>query len=290
MLQQARDWRQLLILESLLMEKDQALERYFSYRDVVGCTTPPQAALMAYFLRSLHLRGYVGNFLEIGVYRGRSSMLFGMFLAGHRKLHMVDPGVEGAVLQELQENLVALNPKLDLERDIIVDKRFSHELQRDYAVHNRGEYAFIHIDGGHAIFDVYRDLELAEVLLNERGVVICDDFFAAGRPGVTEGVYKFLHDRPGVFRMLMTGYNKAVLVRVDYYETWWRHLVDTIGDYMEVNWRLVQIHLYASPIEFPTLGLVERTPDQPMYGGYFERKEAQDMLRVLQKAVASKDA
>ena len=272
------------------MEKDPSLESYFNYRDVVGCTTPPQAVLMAYFLRSIQNFGYLGNLLEIGVYRGRSSMLFGMFLSGQRKLHMVDPGIGGAVLRELQENLIALNPKLDLEKNTIVDRRFSHELQRDYAVNNRGEYAFIHIDGGHSIFDVYRDLELAEVLLNERGVIICDDFFATGRPGVTEGVYKFLHERPGVFRMLMAGYNKAVLVRVDHYENWWCHLLTTIHEYMEANWRPVQIHLYASPIEFPTLGLVERAATQPLYGGYFERAEAKEMIRVLQKAVGANDA
>ncbi|WP_262690348.1 class I SAM-dependent methyltransferase [Kordiimonas aestuarii] len=269
------------------MSKDASLERYYGFREVVGCTTAPQAALMAYFLKALNDTGVRGDVLEIGVYRGRSSMLFGLYLHGRRRLHLVDPGLKGDVLEELTRNLTDIAPSMDFERDVIIDMRMSQELQYDYAVQNRGQYAFIHIDGGHSMLDVYRDLQQAEKMLGEKGIVICDDFFAAGRPAVTEGVYKYLHDHPGVFKILLTGYNKAVLARADRYEEWWVRIINSLGEYLESNWRPVQIHLYNSPLEFPTLGLSERTKEQCPFGGYFEREESHALIAALSKAVGA---
>ena len=264
--------------------KDELLEKYMGFRTVVGCTTPPQAALMSYFLKTLCDEGVKGDLLEIGVYRGRSSMLFGMYLYGRRRLHLVDPGLDGDVLEELTKNLTDLSPALDFERDVLIDKRLSHELERDAAVHDRGKYAFIHIDGGHSMIDVYRDLEQSAKLLNEWGIVICDDFYASGRPAVTEGVYRFMHENPNVFKLLITGYNKAVLARVDAFELWWVRIIQSLGEYLEANWRPVQIHLYNSPLEFPTLGLSERAKEHSPFGGYFARQEARDMIAALTKA------
>lgn len=272
-----------------MSEKNPALARYYAHDKMVGCTQPAQAALMSFFLQQMHEAGTAGDVMEIGVYRGMSAILFSLYLGNRRKLHLVDPGIHGNVRATIEEHLLALNPDLKLEERVLFDDRFSQHLKRDTTIHNRQQYGFIHVDGGHAVADVYRDLESAADLLTDDGIVICDDFFGTGRPDVTEGVYRYLRERPTVFRILVTGHHKAVLCRVDAYSKWWIRIVKDMPDYMEANHRPTQLHLYGSPVEFPTIGLVDRAPNQPTYAGYFLTDAAQEFVAVMSKAIGLTD-
>lgn len=264
---------------------DARLKAYLEKDEVVGCQSPPQAAIMSFFLRQLEAFGIARDLMEIGVHRGRSAMLVAQALSPGRKLHLVDWRLEGAVLEEVVTNITSLNPGLSVD-DMIADCRYSTDLHKDYALNARGAYSFIHIDGGHAATDVYQDLVLVDQLLCEQGVVICDDFCAEGRPGVTEAVYRYLHDHPYSFKLVLTGWKKAVLVRTAALGFWWTEIVAGIVDFMEANWRPVQLHSYQSPIVNPTLALVPRAGDSPPFAGFFWLEDSIRLADALKAAGA----
>lgn len=264
---------------------DARLRAYFDQKNVIGCQSPPQATLISFFLRQLEALGIKQDLMEIGVHRGRSAMLIAQALPVGRKLHLVDWRLEGAVLDEAMANITGLNPTLGAD-DMIADCRYSTALHTDYALKARGAYSFIHIDGGHAATDVFQDLVLADQLLCEQGIVVCDDFCAEGRPGVTEAVYRYLNENPYSFKLVLTGWNKAVLVRTAALGFWWTETVAGIVDFMEANWRPVQLHSYQSPIVNPTLALVPRTGDSPPFAGFFWLEDSARLAAALQAAGA----
>jgi hypothetical protein len=70
-----------------------------------------------------------------------------------------------------------------------------------------------HIDGGHDTNNVYLDLILAESCLHAQGAIIMDDAYQPAWPGVMDGIYRFMHERPNRLAPLIYGFKKLVLVR-----------------------------------------------------------------------------
>ncbi len=83
-----------------------------------------------------------------------------------------------------------------------------------------------HIDGGHSARHVYRDLHTADRALHPAGIVVLDDFHNFAWPGVAEGFFRFMADRPGVFAPLVAGFNKGILTRPDARDVYLRTLDD----------------------------------------------------------------
>jgi predicted O-methyltransferase YrrM len=55
----------------------------------------------------------------------------------------------------------------------------------------------VYIDGSHLERDVANDLTSFEEILNEGGIILCDDYKHSRIPGVTQAVTKFLQAQPG---------------------------------------------------------------------------------------------
>lgn len=55
-----------------------------------------------------------------------------------------------------------------------------------------GRARIFSIDGSHTAEATYKDLQTATRSLSVGGIIMIDDMFAAGWPGVSEGVFRFM--------------------------------------------------------------------------------------------------
>ncbi len=80
------------------------------------------------------------------------------------------------------------------------------------------------IDGGHTAAIVEHDLGIADAGLGEAGVVIADDYFDSGYPGVSEGTARFMLRNPDALRPFALGDSRMFLCRPEWTERYRRAL------------------------------------------------------------------
>ncbi|HTR84141.1 MAG TPA: class I SAM-dependent methyltransferase [Reyranella sp.] len=152
--------------------------------------------------------GATGDFFEIGVWKGRSASVLANYRKGREKIYLCDikmdepaiqtairsTGIEPANLVPIETSSADLASRLDL--------RTMHRSVR-----------WVHIDGEHTGPAVYRELELANRIANDDGLVVIDDFFSERYPANTTEAIRYLEKNPFHFRFLAVGYNKAYFCR-----------------------------------------------------------------------------
>jgi hypothetical protein len=149
-----------------------------------------------------------GDLFEIGVFRGRSASILANYRKDAEKLYLCDLRLEeDAVRAAIRSigiepaNLVSLpGPSADLPAKL--DLQAMHQSVR-----------WFHIDGEHTGTAVYRDLELANRIVNPQGIVVIDDFFSPRYPANTTEVIRYMEKNPFHFRLLAVGFNKGYLCR-----------------------------------------------------------------------------
>lgn len=159
--------------------------------------------------------GVSGNLCEIGVHRGRTSVLLGMLLAPGERL-IVNDIFE---LQQFNISASGFGSEKNFLRNMgrcFKDLGFLTVIKKPSSDLVLGETTdrcriFV-IDGGHTAAETLGDLGTARRALLERGIIMIDDYFNADFPGVSEGVCRFLigHDDfvPWVFC-----FNQLFLIR-----------------------------------------------------------------------------
>ncbi len=80
------------------------------------------------------------------------------------------------------------------------------------------------IDGGHTADVVENDFAIADASLCDAGVVISDDYFDSGYPGVSEGTARFLLGHPQALCPFAIGDSRMFLCRPAFAETYRRAL------------------------------------------------------------------
>jgi hypothetical protein len=75
------------------------------------------------------------------------------------------------------------------------------------------DFRWIHIDGEHTGMAIINDLNIANTLLDDVGVIIIDDFFNAEYPQITAAVFDWLRLNPIQLTLFLIGYNKGYLCR-----------------------------------------------------------------------------
>lgn len=88
-----------------------------------------------------------------------------------------------------------------------------------------GTLRFISIDGGHTPEHTINDLKISNDLINNEGVVILDDFLNGQWLGVTEGVGRFLSDKPTLVPFA-AGFNKLFLCKLSYHGYYYKIMND----------------------------------------------------------------
>jgi hypothetical protein len=177
------------------------LDRYAS---LPGWFTEESAAVWDVLLAFQRNQKIVGTALEIGVYHGKSAALACMHLQKDEKLVLVDP-YRLETVRSLLENLK--------EENVLLYPCISTRLPEPDMAALSGQCRWIHIDGEHTGFACSHDLALADRLLDDRGVVVIDDFLSPKYPQVSAAVFAYLLTHPFSFRMFLCGFQKAYLVR-----------------------------------------------------------------------------
>ena len=214
-----------------------------------GWFWPAAAYLFAWIDDQQRRAGVTGNLFEIGVYHGKSAVLlarllqtserlgvcdlFGRAVDAARRPQAVDMGrvdpnrtdLNGEFLARFLGNLRNHGPSTSLGK---VDAYCGASGRLDVA-DTTDHCRIFHIDGGHEAADVVADLAVADRALAPGGVVILDDFHNFAWPGVAEGFFTFMRDRPDRFAPLAIGFNKGVLCRSADHATWRARLADETG-------------------------------------------------------------
>ena len=149
-----------------------------------------------------------GDLFEIGVWRGRSASVLASYRKGDEKLYLCDLRLdEEAVHRAIRSvgaeptNIVPLSgPSADLPAKL--DLQAMHQTVR-----------WLHIDGEHTGTAVYRELELANRIVNNDGIVVIDDFFSPRYPANTTEAVRYLEKNPFHFRLLAVAFNRGYFCR-----------------------------------------------------------------------------
>jgi hypothetical protein len=172
---------------------------------VEGFFTAQNAALWDALLSFQTEQNIVGDFLEIGVYKGRSALLSALHLRNSEQFHLID-GTH--FLEEAEQHL---GPILAQRGQYI--QKMSYEISHQDLQGIRHRCRWVHIDGEHTGRAVWNDLELCEQVLSSDGVLILDDFFNPMYPQLSEAAFAFLAQNKYKLSMFLCGWNKAYLAR-----------------------------------------------------------------------------
>lgn len=161
--------------------------------------------------------GITGNLFEIGVHHGKTALMLARMLRGDERLGVcdvfgrqdlnVDHSGEGS--EELFLTNVRKLGRIPEERLRVFAKR-SAELTSEETTRTCRVF---HIDGGHLPADVFSDLTTADAAILDAGIVAVDDVFNPNWPGVAEGFFKFIAERPRALVPVLIGGNKVYLTR-----------------------------------------------------------------------------
>jgi Methyltransferase domain len=147
-------------------------------------------------LSSSRLLG-AGNFLEVGVFFGKSAVAMGYGRNNDEKIVLIDP-FETILIPS---NNYDENSQVSLYKDLTLTKMlnffsFAHKLHpeihvgssKDILPQITDQFKFIHLDGAHNYIDVKKDIEYSLKLLSKRSILVFDDYMHSEYPGVTKAI------------------------------------------------------------------------------------------------------
>jgi hypothetical protein len=212
------------------MNSQEVADYLRSTRNVEGWFFPIDAYLFGLIDSIQKNEGISGNLFEIGVHHGKTAVFLGRAadagellgvcdVFGQQQLN-ADRSGEGS-LELFTNNMRSLGGTS--EGRLRVFARRSDTLTTGDTT---TECRFFHIDGGHLPADVRADLVTALAALRPEGVVAVDDLFNPNWPGVSEGFYQFMRERPGELVPILIGGNKVMLTGPSAAETYERHWRD----------------------------------------------------------------
>lgn len=172
---------------------------------VEGMFTPMAMSVIDSLLSFQGEAGITGNFLEFGVFRGRSAVLMGRHLGGQERLVLVD------IADYLDRD--ALAPFRD-QIDFILTP--TENFRACYPAYGRNAHTFrfIHIDASHAYRATFHELEMADQLLTKQGGIIAlDDFANLNYSQNISAIFKYLHTTQTDLTMFLVTDEKAYLCR-----------------------------------------------------------------------------
>jgi hypothetical protein len=227
--------------------------------DFEGWFSDQSAALFDIFLDFQREQNIVGDFIEIGVYKGRSALMSALHLGDDEVFHLID------ISSYLKETEKELAPILG-QRGKFYQQR-SELLTAEVLGLTKYSARWIHIDGDHTGRAVWNDLSLCEPLLSDDGIIILDDFFNVAYPQITEATFAFLSAYPYSLKLILTASHKAYLARPLFARTYLKMIRETLATSLHQR----DIHDFmicksTTNEETPCFGISSRWQDRDYYG------------------------
>jgi SAM-dependent methyltransferase len=171
---------------------------------VPGWFFPPDTLLFVAIDGLQRERGVTGDVLEIGTFQGRCAILLGCLAGPDERLVVCDLFEEmGDISAENKQERLAYSAQHDLpfpQRSEFEAHylRFHPSLPQIHQIPSAdldrhltaGTFRFVHVDGGHALDVVRRDIETARRLLGKGGVVVFDDWANSQEPGIALAIWQ----------------------------------------------------------------------------------------------------
>lgn len=190
-----------------------------------------------------------GNFLEIGVYKGKSAILQCLHAAEQEICLFVDQGM----YEETQVLLRGLHANSNFYRC-----RSQSLLRHGFDLANfSASCRWVHIDGGHSASACSYDLHIGDQVLSEDGIICVDDFFNSSYPQVTAAVFDYLNKNPFSLKLFLCGFNKGYLARPYYCDYYLRYLLrDFHKDLRQRNYQnKISLVKTSMPSDFNCFGM-----------------------------------
>jgi hypothetical protein len=161
------------------------------------------AALLVAWLTRLQIdMGVVGSVGEIGVHHGKFFLALTTAASPSETFWAIDVfslqhlNTDGSGKGDLDKFMSNLDMFGVDSASVRLYETSSDELSPSFFFHNGlAPVRMASIDGGHSAWTTYHDLVLISCALPDGGIVIIDDYFNHGWPGVTDGLFRFLHLR-----------------------------------------------------------------------------------------------
>lgn len=194
------------------------------------------AMLTAQLCAAQHAAGLRGNFLEIGVYKGKYLSILCRAAGSEEKVVGFDLfiGAEdtASVAESVRANMAAACGAPARVEIVVADSLALTEPELR-ARATSDSFRFISIDGGHTKEVVYHDLELAAAVLCEGGIIALDDAFNHTTPGVIEGITEFIFRNKPALAPFAHCYNKLFVTTPGHHE---RYLRETLALLDALTW------------------------------------------------------
>ena len=192
-----------------------------------------------------------GNFLEIGVWKGKSAILSCLHANPEETCLLVD--------------LIMFDEAQELLRNLHSNSNFYRCKSQNFWQNEANLHQFfsscrwIHIDGAHSGSACFNDLQIANQLLSEEGIICMDDFFNPSYPQVTAAVFNFLYQFPFSLKLFLCGFNKGYLARPYYCDNYLRYLLENFhNDLSLINYsEKITLYKTSRPGDFNCFGLRE---------------------------------
>lgn len=244
---------------------DSQLESYRPLHETTeGWFSWESAAIWDSLLRFQARSGVTGPLLEIGVYRGLAAGLLLLHAAEGEPVLLVDSHLDRGKVRRAFRKLPRAVRKAAVEiksnsKDLRAVERVTVE---------RGRYRWIHIDGEHSSAMLRNDLEIADEMIGDEGIICIDDIFGVLYPHLTETLFQMTRARPDRYRIFLVGHNKAYLVRPPLLRRHLDHCHDQLLDDLEEAGVLAALGKKSTDEEFPGFSIYNRRPEQPRLVGH----------------------
>lgn len=183
-----------MIDEEFLARSRALFDTAYASQKVEGWLAADAVQMMLALLQAQWLLGVRGDIAEIGVFKGRSFVLFGHALMDGERARGIDPFQMthyGDFESEFRANLQA--HQVDMTR-VSIHRGLSTDFSgADIHGFLEDPVRFFHVDGDHTYAAATHDLDLATEALNaDGGIVVLDDFLHPRHADLTEGILDFV--------------------------------------------------------------------------------------------------
>jgi hypothetical protein len=269
-----------MMFESFAMDRLDAYLRY-NYK-VPGWLHWYTARIILDLSRIQVDAGFEGAVGEIGVYMGRLFILLKLLARPHEKAIAIDVFEDQHlnVDQSGRGDRIAFLTNLERwasTRDVELIQRSSLEVSPEEIIAKVGKCRLISVDAGHTEECAFNDLNLAEAVATDQGIILLDDFFHASWPGVCTGTVRYLFDDKTTMRPFAISPNKVYLARQAFHHKYKSELRLSQENFFEKNSRMFghEVMIFGNdPVTFHVTHRTKKAIKKSAVGPYALRLKA----------------
>lgn len=190
---------------------------------IPGMLSDFSIAVMDTMLSYQEDHGIAGHLVELGVYKGRSAAVLGSHAKPDERLVLVD-----TVDYMERTKLESICPQMEF---VLCS---SDQFPSTYGGYDqiKGACRCIHLDSSHQYQPTFRELQLSEELLCDRGMIVLDDFANLNYSQILAAIYKYLYTTDTRLCVFLVTQDKAYLCKKQDFEFFGRFVLEQIVEEM----------------------------------------------------------